>query len=441
MTYYYSKLLVTLLTVAAWAGSALADDVLCGATVDENASESVPDLLDDEFRALLSGSKTHDAPVVKNKQPASIKRHFSVATESRTAESPLRTVTPVAKKLLPRTCVLRDPENARDLLTLTIPGNVSAEQISPEELAALREAQEAVERLPQMEQHQASNDYRPRLMIRRNAQTAAIHVDARNSDVRDVLRGISSRTGKRILFHPDLEGTISTTSEAEGVVVLVRTMLEPFNFSIVASANHLIVCGPNETPGSVLAAISKRQDASKRKVAFKRKTVRIETPRASVAERPSTHATAPRLNPVLHPAKEPSIQLVAAQTTQINPPRLRQPRLTAEPQTVESLAAERIARVAQDAFASGQTEYSREVLQQGLQRFPSSAMLRRILGESLYLEGNFAEAAEALSNAIKLDKEEPLANELMGKTLKALGQKERAYHYFLQAQQIRRATR
>jgi len=438
MTYYNSKRLVTLLTLIASIGTAVAaDEVQCGAADHENATG----LLNAEFRALLSGSSQEirdnasGIVVRQNNAPVS---HAPCEPSGVITASPTSLVSPVAKKRLPRTCVLRDPDNKRELLTLTIPSDVSAEPIAPEELAAQRKEEELLKNDSYQAAHQSRYDHRPRLMIRRDGKS--IHVDAHSSDVRDVLRGISSRTGKRILFHPDLEGTISATTKAEGIVVLIRTMLEPFNFSVIASTEHLIVCGPNETPGSVLAAISKRNtvQVDTSRIAKTAPTTRQPPQQATPQTQPAP--TAPRLNPVLHPAKDQAIQLVAAQTQPITPLQLRPSKPPAAP-TTESLAAERIARVAQDAFAAGQTEYAGEVLEQGLMRFPSSVMLRRILGESLYLEGKFAEAAEVLTAAIELDKHEPMANELMGKTLKALGQKQRAYHYFLQAQQGRQAAR
>ena len=101
----------------------------------------------------------------------------------------------------------------------------------------------------------------------------------------------------------------------------------------------------------------------------------------------------------------------------------------------------RIAMLAQDAFANGKKAYAREVLTQGVIRYPSSALLLRLLGEGYFYDRDFEAARQALSNAIKIDKQDHYANELLGQTLAKLGQPQRASHYLMQARSLKEASR
>ena len=82
-----------------------------------------------------------------------------------------------------------------------------------------------------------------------------------------------------------------------------------------------------------------------------------------------------------------------------------------------------------------------EVLTQGIIRYPSSSLLLRLLGEG-YLLGNDVDSAHtALRQALQIDKDDAYANELMAKSLSALGQKQRAAHYLMQAKSLQRTSR
>ena len=149
-----------------------------------------------------------------------------------------------------------------------------------------------------------------------------------------------------------------------------------------------------------------------------------------------THANVP-----LTPTPPQSVQLASAEVSHPPEPKraIKKPMpLVGRTRSSESVATEQIVRVAQDAFAAGQPGYAAEMLRQGLKRYPKSAMLHRMLGESLYLDGSYTEATEVLQRAVKLDKYDAMSNELMGKSLAAIGNNQRATHYLLQAKECRR---
>lgn len=374
-----------------------------------------------------------------------------------------------------RTCILKDAESQRELLTLTIPGDIQAETISAEELKERREAMRSLRRLPlQNSFHSAQQTFSPTpsLFIQRD-ESGTIKVESNNSDLRDVLLGLSTKTRTAIHFHPKLEGTISTSTKAESLVVLLRTMLEPFNFSVVAGADSLIVCGPDQTPGSVSAAnatspsspqplplaqpthqavaaiapVTSPEPPARTKAVTRRSAVGKKGPAAPprvqvVADAPVSTVNSAPMQIQQHPEE---VQLVSAELPRLPPkPRraaskpMPRPFINSRIKQKEPFAAEQIVRVAQDAFAAGQPEYATEMLRQGLKRFPNSPMLHRMLGESLYLDGAFTEATQVLRQALTLDKHNATSNELMGKSLSALGNNQRASHYLLQAKECRR---
>ena len=95
--------------------------------------------------------------------------------------------------------------------------------------------------------------------------------------------------------------------------------------------------------------------------------------------------------------------------------------------------------LAQDAFSVGKSAYAREVLAEGVIRYPSSALLLRLLGEGYYFDGEYDAAQEALTEAVNMDKYDSYANELLGQTLAKLGQSQRASHYLMQAQTLKQS--
>lgn len=404
-------------------------------------------LLDGDFKSLLrSASGEKQTPTCELATPSS-SNTLKPVCRAQATRPPLAQVaspnlyapeeTTATRHLLPRvankpapptpvtkTCVLKDETTAQRVLTLKIPGNVRAEAISPEELSARQVAETSLKRLPAEKtaenlahNYVAPTGAQPSLRIGSGSTPGSIKVDAHNVDVCELLDVLSNESGIAILANPRLEGTISSTTEAESVVVLIRTMLEPFSYSVVPTKEALIVCGPNESAETVLAACM---------AATQPEQVVVDEIPKPVPQRTEVPAI---------PSKD--IQLASAE---IPEQKISRPLPLRKPQrSPEAIAVDRIVRVAQDAFATDQPEYATQVLAQGIKRFPKAHELKTMLGEMHYLQGSYDQATVVLAKVLTQQKRNSMANEIMGRSLAALGQKQRAQHYLLQAKEYRSA--
>lgn len=438
--------------------------VLCAATLAEErcgrfdkepgpCGNDCMALLDGEFKSLLHSASGGERPPICEAatQCASKPPQESLEPVSRVRLASHNYVpeeTPATRHLLPRlankpttlpkpvtkTCVLKDETTAERVLTLKIPGSVKAETISPEELAAREAAESSLKRLPTNKTtnpapYVAPTGPQPILRIGSGSTQGSIKVDAHNVDVRELLQVISNESDIAIWANPRLEGTISSTTQAESVVVLIRTMLEPFSYSVVQTEQAMIVCGPNESPEQVVAACLATIEPEPQQVAVAEASPKVDPQPQTLPKNESAAEIAP----------QNAIKLASAE---VPTQKIKKPLRRSKPQlSREAAAVDRIVRVAQDAFATDQPEYALQVLAQGMKRFPKSFALSTMLGEMHYLQGNYDQATVALAKAISQQKQNAMANELMGRSLAALGQKQRAKHYLLQAQECRKANR
>lgn len=483
----YAVLLFGCLT--AW-GHAADPQSVCGSNTESGSAAPIRPLLSDDFRALLHPSAVAttepaqhttdnranqhanqtkldvtdfltpfpDQPAVPLERPAPSDAQASLATVPRHAIPPNAGA---------RTCVLKDANTHRELLTLTIPGDIHAETISAEELAERRAAMKSLRRLPAFQPsapHNSSLPATPRLNVAIDKEWGRIRVDSNNADIRDVLTRLASKTGQPIQFHPKLEQAISTSTSAENLTVLLRTMLEPFNYSVIADAGGLVVCAPNQTAANVIAACRRQH-----------RPAPILPPRnnPSIGLVAQTHAAPPKVPDVApthfttsddvsdkslpKDVSNKPIQLVTASEIaeleassvladlKKTPVKSRTEARSSSPRRSPSSklppisivpqldAGAQIARIAQDAFAAGRDEYAANILREGTKKLPDCALLHRMLGESLYLAEDYSEASKVLFRAIKLSPDDAMANEIMGKSLAALGEKRQATHYLNQA--------
>jgi tetratricopeptide (TPR) repeat protein len=88
------------------------------------------------------------------------------------------------------------------------------------------------------------------------------------------------------------------------------------------------------------------------------------------------------------------------------------------------------------ALRNDQPALSAELAEAGLQRFPKSAALYRVLGAAQYRRGEWVAAQVALQQALSLDNTQALSYFLMGSTLTKLGRSEEAQSYYRQARQL-----
>lgn len=88
------------------------------------------------------------------------------------------------------------------------------------------------------------------------------------------------------------------------------------------------------------------------------------------------------------------------------------------------------------ALKHDELELAVEIVQDGLDSFPNSAGLHRLMGVARYRLGDLDAAKASFEQSLSLDKSNPLSYFLMGSTLKKLGQTEAAEQSFREARRL-----
>ncbi len=322
------------------------------------------------------------------------------------------------------------------------------------------------------------------LAIDLDQSTGGVSIDASNVEISGFLKAMATRIGKPIAVSPTVSGTISATVSAQHPELALRRMLEPFGFSVSDYQNGLYVCRHGEPTTPVAPVVmppavqQKGPQPSQHQFVIASPVREMNTVPAASLRRSQVASSAPSTNPGM--VQRVSAEMPIARESREKPKAVNivpvdmAPNALQRPNTLPTPPAKpirpknivknkpavkkktagrtkvaksaplpgdvRIAMLAQDAFSVGKSAYAREVLTEGVIRYPSSALLLRLLGEGYYFDSEYEAAQEALAQAVNMDKYDSYANELLGQTLAKLGQSQRASHYLMQAQTLKRTT-
>ncbi len=391
--------------------------------------------------------------------------------------TPDSVVTPYVPPIqpLPQTYVLTQPQTSQRLLTLTLDSAIQSDSIpatgpmdGSNDNTASTTRRSAATRICGHTQGTFTRvrrrpvNTKPHMSIDFHRATGAIKIDANNVEIKELLSAVAAQTGKTIRCGNSISGTLSASVASEHPDLALRRLLEPFGYRVQDYGDFLyinvegdlseprpIVAAaqpPTKLPAVVpLVAASPTPPAAAKQSAVDtsdNKLVQEKSLPPNTTPVASNTAVTTMVAPSSPPIRDSQVMPTSA-TFEVPQPNRQaaRPRQAAPTRGYVPSASEgRIASLAQDAFASGHDQYAIEVLVEGVVHFPESPMLLRLLGEGYLAIGRHQEAVTALGRAVAIDKKDAYANELLGQTLKHLGQQQRSDHYLMQAMSLRMAA-
>ncbi len=385
-----------------------------------------------------SGDSMKDVCVTDTVAYPPVATRLDAVTYPNATGQPLPEVGRVPVPLMPpakQECIVRDPETASPLLTITMMGKVDSSEIDPGELAMRHAATQSMRRLPPQPRDRSATDdtnrksNAPKLLIEEDAGRGNIRIDATNTEIKELLNALADRTGVEISYSPLVVGTLSARVAAEDPLVALRILLEPFDFQVVGNRASVIV-----------RAAGERADQPLILAGTQRQTIEPQPPLNKGVALVSNEVAVDETESDLSPQSR-SIDTALSNESDSAAPQVAEASPTGAHAPEQPLAADvQIALLAQDAFGANQGNYALDLLSEGVVRYPKSQLLFRLLGEGYLLRGDTQAAITALERVLTIDKSDPLANELMGQVLERIGQPQRADHYLLQSKTLRHSS-